>query len=723
MSLRKTILLSVALTFLGLVVLLLVNLQTILSAHFAQEEQQTLELDVRRAEGVLEGEALRLQQAAFEWSRRQDLLGLNPAPSVQPADLALAEQDLLAAQVSVAVLLGPQGQVAFLTAGGAPRPNELVSWLQNQSPGLAATGSTGRQGWLRTSGGPLLVALQPTTSAGLVAVGRILDSDRIDALGERVSVTLALYAVDAGDLPADVRLAYAALEQGQPRFNYASGEDSTSGYRLLEDLAGHPAYILQVQQPRTAYFGGRLVINYLIIFLVVSSVVFAVIIILLLERLVLSRLSLLSREVNQIGEKGDFSRRVTLSQHDELTRLGKNINSMLAELSQRMNDLQALYEASQVLLGQLDTTVTLAAVCRLAVEKLGLDTAWIGQDWTGGSRLAPAAAFGCALESLPVLPMTGEIAGQPAACQALRQGQPVFQNNPAAFLGDENRATAAIPLGGGGGDLPVVLVLTSRTEDFFSPVRQRQALAFATQAELALQSARLYDQVLTARRQLESLSQRMLEVQEEERRRIARELHDEIGQVLTGLKLLLDASVTQPEKSAKARQMVNELIGRVRQMSLDLRPAMLDDLGLLPALIWQIDRYSSQTGIEVQFNQVGLQDRRFDSQVEITAYRLVQEALTNVARHAQVTEASVRVWVGESTLLVHVSDQGVGFDLGTVLHQMDGRGLLGMRERVKYVGGKLSIESQPGRGTQVMAELPVAELEKEGEDDHHFAGG
>jgi signal transduction histidine kinase len=101
----------------------------------------------------------------------------------------------------------------------------------------------------------------------------------------------------------------------------------------------------------------------------------------------------------------------------------------------------------------------------------------------------------------------------------------------------------------------------------------------------------------------------------------------------------------------------------------------------------------------------------------------VQEALTNVARHAQVTEASVRVWVGESTLLVHVSDQGVGFDLGTVLHQMDGRGLLGMRERVKYVGGKLSIESQPGRGTQVMAELPVAELEKEGEDDHHFAGG
>jgi signal transduction histidine kinase len=169
--------------------------------------------------------------------------------------------------------------------------------------------------------------------------------------------------------------------------------------------------------------------------------------------------------------------------------------------------------------------------------------------------------------------------------------------------------------------------------------------------------------------------------------------------------------------------LVNDLIGQVRRMSLDLRPAMIDDLGLLPAMIWQIDRYSSQTGIEVQFNQVGLEGRRFSSQVEITAYRLVQEALTNVARHAGVKQACVQLWVDESALLINVSDEGEGFDASQVLRMKEGRGLVGMRERVKHVGGKLLIESQPGQGVQVSAELPVTAQGEEGEDDLHFISG
>ena len=144
---------------------------------------------------------------------------------------------------------------------------------------------------------------------------------------------------------------------------------------------------------------------------------------------------------------------------------------------------------------------------------------------------------------------------------------------------------------------------------------------------------------------LKFLSRRLMEVQETERRNIALELHDEIGQVLTGLKLSLEIGTRLPSDEMvgslnKARSLVNELMARVRKLSLDLRPAMLDDLGLLPALLWHFEHYTAQTQVKVDFKHSGLDKRRFGQEVETAAYRIVQEALTNVARHAQVQEAT-----------------------------------------------------------------------------------
>jgi len=179
----------------------------------------------------------------------------------------------------------------------------------------------------------------------------------------------------------------------------------------------------------------------------------------------------------------------------------------------------------------------------------------------------------------------------------------------------------------------------------------RQLLAlFATQAAIAIENARLYEEVRPGRKQLQALSRRQLEVQEEERRTLARELHDEIGQLLTGLKLTLDmvageASVTGQSLLRASQDMVGELIGHVRELSLNLRPAVLDDLGLLPALLWQFERYTAHTRVRVNFEHVGLERRPCRPEVETAAYRIVQEALTNVARHAEASEVHVRFWV------------------------------------------------------------------------------
>jgi len=135
---------------------------------------------------------------------------------------------------------------------------------------------------------------------------------------------------------------------------------------------------------------------------------------------------------------------------------------------------------------------------------------------------------------------------------------------------------------------------------------------------------------------------------------------------------------------------------------MDLRPATLDSYGLVSALDWHLERFQRHTGITTDFRHEGI-NRRFLSQTEVTAYRLIQEALTNLARHSGATNVIVQLFADNETLIVGVRDDGKGFDLKLA---RDGSGLVGMRERVSLLGGTLSIESSPGTGTLITAELP-----------------
>jgi PAS domain S-box-containing protein len=210
---------------------------------------------------------------------------------------------------------------------------------------------------------------------------------------------------------------------------------------------------------------------------------------------------------------------------------------------------------------------------------------------------------------------------------------------------------------------------------------------------------------------LQALSRRLLEVQEAERRHLARELHDEVGQLLTGIRLLLKPNGTVPADAVtgrfeQAREIVDQLLQRVRALSFDLRPAALDELGLVPALLALFERYTEQTGVLVDFKHQGV-EQRFAAEVETTAYRVVQEALTNVARHAAVAGATVRVWITADRLNLQIEDRGRGFAPEVALAAPRSSGLIGMRERVALLNGHLTIESQPGGGTQITADLPL----------------
>jgi len=214
-------------------------------------------------------------------------------------------------------------------------------------------------------------------------------------------------------------------------------------------------------------------------------------------------------------------------------------------------------------------------------------------------------------------------------------------------------------------------------------------------------------------RRLQVLSARLVEVQEIERRSIALELHDQIGQVLTGLKLTLEMSLRKPpdqiqEALKNARALVDDLVNQVREISLRLRPSMLDDLGLLPTLQWHFEHYTAQTRVKVSFRHFGL-DRRLGPQVETAAYRIIQEALTNVARHAGVKEVEVRCEVDPEGLRIEIEDRGVGFDpfkIGPISF-----GLVGMRERAELLGGSFSVKTAAGSGTLLTVRLPLVVAE------------
>jgi len=214
---------------------------------------------------------------------------------------------------------------------------------------------------------------------------------------------------------------------------------------------------------------------------------------------------------------------------------------------------------------------------------------------------------------------------------------------------------------------------------------------------------------ITWRKETEALlkdqAQKLVNAYEDERARIARELHDEIGQQLIGMKFALERAqhFTVSDEGERAlqdaRQILSSLTEMVRELSLSFRPSMLDDMGLLPTLLWHFERYTARTGIEVQFNHSGIAKRRFSQTVEITVYRVVQESLTNVARHAGADQVDVRL-TADSRLEIVITDNGRGFDPGE-LAASGGLGIAGMRERAMLVGGSLEVDAGPGRGTRV----------------------
>jgi signal transduction histidine kinase len=278
------------------------------------------------------------------------------------------------------------------------------------------------------------------------------------------------------------------------------------------------------------------------------------------------------------------------------------------------------------------------------------------------------------------------------------------------------RAVCSAPLIASGAVFGALNIANSEPSSY-TPTHMAIVEEVATSVALAIHNARLREEVDKSSQELRRLSARLIDAQEDERKRLSHELHDEIGQILTAISLNLAAvernlpendSITLREQLADANDMVVGLTDQVRSLSLELRPSMLHDLGLVSTLRWYVANYGRRNKVKIHFETSELPEHLSET-VEITAYRVVQEALTNASRHAHANSVDLAIHGRDGLLQVIVEDDGCGFEVEAgpdAKSPTSGIGLALMRERVSAANGRFEVDSTLGKGTRICAEIP-----------------
>jgi len=381
-------------------------------------------------------------------------------------------------------------------------------------------------------------------------------------------------------------------------------------------------------------------------------------------------------------------------------------NARLYESATRWStQLESLNEVAAALVSQLELAPLLHIVANRLRTLIAADTVHIALPHADGLRIEAAA--GPDAEKVVGIPI-------PARSKTMRVlerkrtervdsviDDPEIDQETARLL--EMRTALYVPLVLRGEAIGVITAQDKEGADpRFSAEDVRLAEVFAQRATVAVD---------LSHRVARDALRRVVSAQEQERRRLARELHDETGQALTsillGLRTVEEAGGEEEVRAAVAevRELVRSTLQDVRRLAVELRPKALDDFGLVAALERLTESFTEQTGIAVGFESL-LPTARLTPEIETALYRIVQESLTNIVKHAQAHNVSIVLGRKSDSVSVIVEDDGVGFEPDRP--REDGLGLIGMRERVSLIGGRLTIESRPGAGTTFIAEVPVS---------------
>jgi len=310
------------------------------------------------------------------------------------------------------------------------------------------------------------------------------------------------------------------------------------------------------------------------------------------------------------------------------------------------------------------------------------------------------------------------------AAALLLSMEPVIQRNVAGerrpthlplFQSEKLHSVGCFPLTVGG-KVRGQLVVGFRSDHAFSGRDIRVLVSLAEKSSIALANAELYENLVQREQELKMLAGARVKAQEEERRRIAREIHDSFGQMLTAIKFnveiledLIPKDSPEHKRIDDTKNLLDATMAEARRIAYNLMPSVLDDFGLVPALQMLCEQFSQRTSINVEYHAHGLTER-LEPTLEVSLYRIVQEALNNIAKHAEASDASVQVVRHAGGIRLTIEDSGKGFDVSSLSSAAQGdrgMGLVSIRERAASFEGTVMIDSAPNSGTTIVVEIPL----------------
>jgi signal transduction histidine kinase/HAMP domain-containing protein len=445
--------------------------------------------------------------------------------------------------------------------------------------------------------------------------------------------------------------------------------------------------------------------------------------------LILTRPILTLVKATESVAQGDLTLRVPPWGDDEIGKLSTAFNRMTSELDQsqramrrRNRELAALNAVANAVNTPAPLAETLERALRALLAELGLPVGWVflldrqntqiqlttwqGLPWEIGEREIATAFHGCPCtialtdkQSIVVTPLPERC---PLRAGRLKDGRTVSSHVTVPILAREQ------VLG--------VIGVASAEVTTFDTDEVKLLEAVGQQLGVVIENARLWDDLREKERVRGQLLEKVIGAQEEERKRIARELHDDTGQVITSLMVGLRAASDACEPATRARleslrEIAAQTLDSVKRLARELRPPLLDDLGLPAALERYIASYRTTFDLNTDLQMVGFAaNGRLTPEIELALYRIIQEALTNVAKHAHAKNVSIVVERKPHSVVAIIEDDGKGFDVRAVMESAQEEsklGLYGMRERAELVGGRWQIESTPGKGSSVFVEIPI----------------
>ncbi len=398
------------------------------------------------------------------------------------------------------------------------------------------------------------------------------------------------------------------------------------------------------------------------------------------------------------------------------------------ELLRRNRELSTLNSIAVALNQSLDLEPILKGALLNALKLTGMEAGAVYLVDEHSGELELAAHHGLSLEAAQVAANLGLSA---SLCASTAQaGEPIVVEDTARYArgmrsvlrNEKMRCMVRVPFKSTRGLLGT-MCLGTRTSRSFSKAEMELLTSVSNQIAVAVQNVRLYEELQRKERMRGELLLKVIAAQEEERKRIARELHDQTSQALAALSVAVETAAGQAveggdvsESLGRMRTLTVDTLEEVHRLIFDLRPTLLDDLGLIAAMRWYAETRLGEVGIKVRLEVAG-EERRLAPQIETALYRVVQEAVNNVANHSGAQSATITLVLKPELLTITIVDDGWGFDMAELARSGDqtrGLGLMGMKERVELLGGNFAIYSELGGGTKITVEVPQLEGEGDG---------